>query len=58
LAPLHGRKHRIVGNNDDAVVTHCMGWATVRSVAELTVDGSKLVLCHYPFRTWRDMERA
>ena len=58
LAKLHGTKHLIVGNNDDAVVTGCMGWATVRSYAELTVDGRKLVLCHYPFRSWRDMGKG
>jgi calcineurin-like phosphoesterase family protein len=58
LAALHGRKHLIVGNNDDAAVTCCGGWSSVQSYAEVTVDGRKLVLCHYPFRTWRDMGRG
>jgi calcineurin-like phosphoesterase family protein len=30
----------------------------VQAYAELTVDGTALVLCHYAFRTWRDMGRG
>ena len=58
LDVLHGQKHLIVGNNDDAGVTACAGWASVQPYAELTVDGTNLVLCHYPFRTWRSMGRG
>jgi calcineurin-like phosphoesterase family protein len=58
LGRLHGRKHLIAGNNDDAAVTGCAGWESVQSYAEATVDGARLVLCHYPFRTWRDMNRG
>jgi calcineurin-like phosphoesterase family protein len=55
---LHGQKHLIAGNNDDAAVTDCAGWKSVQSYAEVTVDEARLVLCHYPFRTWRDMGRG
>jgi calcineurin-like phosphoesterase family protein len=55
LRVLHGQKHLITGNNDDATVTTCDGWQSVQPYAEVTVDGTTLVLCHYPFRTWRDM---
>jgi calcineurin-like phosphoesterase family protein len=58
LNDLHGRKHLIAGNNDDAAVTDCAGWKSVQSYAEVTVDETRLVLCHYPFRTWRDMGRG
>jgi calcineurin-like phosphoesterase family protein len=58
LRMLHGRKHLIAGNNDNAAVTSCAGWESVQPYAELTVDETKLVLCHYPFRTWRDMGRG
>jgi calcineurin-like phosphoesterase family protein len=58
LAELHGQNHLIVGNNDDPAVTTCAGWKSVQSYAELTVDGTRLILCHYPFRTWRDMSRG
>jgi calcineurin-like phosphoesterase family protein len=57
LNELHGQKHLVAGNNDDAAVTTCAGWKTVQSYAELTFDGTRLILCHYPFRTWRDMGR-
>jgi calcineurin-like phosphoesterase family protein len=58
LKVLNGRKHLLVGNNDDAAVTGAAGWKSVQAYAELVVDGVKLVLCHYPFRTWRDMNRG
>jgi calcineurin-like phosphoesterase family protein len=58
LRVLHGRKHLIVGNNDDAAVTDCNGWQSIQQYAEVTVEGTKLVLCHYPFRTWRDMSKG
>jgi calcineurin-like phosphoesterase family protein len=58
LTELLGQKHLIAGNNDDAAVTTSTGWRTVQSYAELTADGTRLVLCHYPFRTWRDMSRG
>ena len=58
LQTLHGRKHLIVGNNDGPAVTDCSGWQSVRRYEELTIDGKKLVLCHYPFRTWRDVGRG
>jgi calcineurin-like phosphoesterase family protein len=58
LTALHGRKHLVVGNNDDAGVTGCVGWESVQPYAEVTVDGTKLVLCHYPFRTWRNMGKG
>jgi calcineurin-like phosphoesterase family protein len=58
LATLHGRKHLVVGNNDDAAVTGCIGWRSVQPYAELIIDEKQLVLCHYPFRTWRDMGRG
>ena len=58
LAALPGRKHLITGNNDPASTTALPGWASVQTYAELTIDGITLVLCHYAFRTWRDMGRG
>ncbi|MBN9077758.1 MAG: metallophosphoesterase [Rhizobiales bacterium 65-79] len=55
LSNLHGRKNLIVGNNDGPDTTAAAGWASVQHYAEMTVDGSKLILCHYPFRTWNQM---
>ena len=58
LTTLHGTKHLIVGNNDGSAVTGCAGWRSVERYAEITVDGRELALCHYPFRTWRDMGKG
>jgi calcineurin-like phosphoesterase family protein len=58
LRVLNGQKHLVSGNNDDAAVTDCDGWQSVQPYAEVTVDGTRLVLCHYPFRTLRDMGRG
>jgi calcineurin-like phosphoesterase family protein len=58
LADLHGRKHLIIGNNDSPATLEAPGWASVQHYAEVTVDERRLVLCHYPFRTWRDMGKG
>ena len=58
LNRLHGSKHLIVGNNDPPDVTALPGWASIAPYAEVEVDGTKLVLCHYAFRTWNDMAKG
>lgn len=58
LARLNGRKHLIIGNNDGPGTTAQPGWASVRHYAEIDVEGSGLVLCHYAFRTWNNMGRG
>ena len=57
LPRLNGRKHLTVGNNDPAPeLAH--GWTTIVPYAELRLDGTELVLCHYPFRSWNRMHRG
>jgi calcineurin-like phosphoesterase family protein len=58
LAQLPGRKHLVTGNNDPPATVALPGWASVQPYAEIVVDGVALVLCHYAFRTWRDMGRG
>jgi calcineurin-like phosphoesterase family protein len=58
LKQLHGRKHLISGNNDTPATTGLAGWSSVQPYAEIELDGLGLVLCHYPFRTWRNMSRG
>ncbi|HYC02998.1 MAG TPA: metallophosphoesterase family protein [Azospirillaceae bacterium] len=58
LDRLPGRKHLIVGNNDGPETLDLPGWASVRHYAELEVDGVRLVLCHYAFRTWNGMYKG
>ena len=58
LAALPGRKHLITGNNDPAGTIGLPGWASVQAYAEIEAEGVALVLCHYAFRTWRNMHRG
>jgi calcineurin-like phosphoesterase family protein len=58
LSSLHGRKHLITGNNDGPATLSARGWASVQAYAELMVDGTAVVLCHYAFRTWKNMGRG
>jgi len=58
LARLNGRKHLIIGNNDPPAVAALPGWAGAAHYAELEVDGTGVVLCHYAFRTWRNAGRG
>jgi calcineurin-like phosphoesterase family protein len=58
LARLNGTKHLVFGNNDPPETTGLGHWASVAPYAELTLDGILLVLCHYPFRSWRGMAKG
>jgi calcineurin-like phosphoesterase family protein len=58
LDALPGRKHLIAGNNDPPATRNLPGWASVADYAELTLDGTLLVLCHYPFRSWSGMAKG
>jgi calcineurin-like phosphoesterase family protein len=58
LARLRGVKRLISGNNDPPAVLALEGWHSVQPYAEISVDGVSLVLCHYPFRTWRGMAKG
>jgi calcineurin-like phosphoesterase family protein len=58
LAQLKGRKHLVTGNNDPPGTTDQPAWQSVQPYAEMTVDGTRLVLCHYAFRTWNGMGKG
>lgn len=58
LARLNGTKHLIRGNNDAPGIADVPGWASVADYAEADIDGHRLVLCHYPFRTWNGQGRG
>lgn len=57
LARLNGIKHLICGNNDPPGTGDAAGWASVQNYREITIDGTLLVLCHYPFRSWNGQHR-
>ncbi|HYD69769.1 metallophosphoesterase [Azospirillum sp.] len=58
LERLNGTKHLVAGNNDGPPTLKLPGWASVQHYAEIVVDGTLLVLCHYPFRTWNGMYKG
>ena len=58
LSRLHGVKHLVTGNNDPPETTGQPAWASVQPYVEMTLDGVFLVLCHYPFRSWRRMNKG
>jgi calcineurin-like phosphoesterase family protein len=58
LARLHGTKHLLRGNNDPDATLAAPGWASVADYAEITLDDRRLVLCHYPFRSWNGQHRG
>ena len=58
LTRLNGRKHLVRGNNDPPATAEADGWMSVQDYAEMETEGRLLVLCHYPFRTWRDQHKG
>lgn len=58
LARLNGRKHLLLGNNDPPGTAAAAGWDSVAHYAEREIDGQRLVMCHYPFRSWNGQGRG
>jgi calcineurin-like phosphoesterase family protein len=58
LGALRGRKHLVTGNNDLPAIVALPGWTSTQPYAEITVEGTRLVLCHYAFRTWNGMAKG
>ena len=58
LGRLNGRKHLLIGNNDDAAIARVSGWESVRDYHEMEEGGRRLILCHYPFRSWNGQARG
>ncbi|WP_116654918.1 metallophosphoesterase family protein [Pelagibacterium sediminicola] len=54
---LHGTKHLIVGNHDGPWVRE-MGWETVEKMADISVGGQRIILCHYGLRVWNSMRHG
>jgi len=58
LRQLNGRKHLVTGNNDPPEIVGLADWSSVQAYAEISLDGHRLVLCHYAFRTWNGMAKG
>lgn len=53
FAALNGSK-RLVKGNHDGPDTLALPWAgPVEHIVETSIDGARLVMCHYPMRAWR-----
>ena len=48
---LHGHKHLIIGNHDDATTLQLPWSSPPQQMACITTDGERIVLCHYLPRT-------
>jgi len=58
LDALNGTKNLIVGNNDGPATKALWGWHSVQAYVELEIEGRRLVLCHYPLRSWNGMAKG
>lgn len=47
---LNGEKHLVVGNHDHEA--RGLPWASVNQMLDLEIEGTHLVLCHYPLLEW------
>lgn len=55
---LNGRKFLVIGNHDD-LATLSLPWAAPpASLVETTIEGVRVVMCHYALRTWHRQNRG
>lgn len=52
LDRLMGKIHLVWGNHDSNQVRQMPRWASSQPYAEISVDGTRLVLLHYAMRVW------
>ena len=52
LNRLAGEKHLIWGNHDRAETRSLPGWSSSQAYAEITIEGTRLILFHYAMRVW------
>jgi calcineurin-like phosphoesterase family protein len=58
FAKLHGQKFLVIGNHDDKE-TLALPWAAPpRHILNVSVDGQRVVCCHYGMRTWAGANRG
>jgi calcineurin-like phosphoesterase family protein len=54
---LTGRKHLVVGNHD-AKDTLALPWVTIKDIAYVSIDSTRVVLCHYPMLSWSGSRKS
>ena len=63
IKQLHGQKWLIRGNHDSDRIASFSGWYSVQHMHEIKVDlggehSQRIVMCHYPLRTWNQSHRG
>jgi calcineurin-like phosphoesterase family protein len=58
FARLHGQKFLVIGNHDDAETLHLPWAGTPQHILTVSVDGQRVVACHYAMRTWPGASRG
>lgn len=57
FSQLNGQKFLIEGNHDNAH-TRALPWSDVSQIRETSVDGTRIVMCHYSMRSWAGLHRG
>lgn len=58
LNKLNGEIHLIIGNHEKEAMAVRNHFASVQPMLELSVDGQRMVLCHYAMRVWNKSHRG
>ncbi|MFW9875180.1 MAG: hydrolase [Candidatus Thorarchaeota archaeon] len=53
VARMNGKKHLLIGNHDAKNISKWDLWESVSHYLEIRDKGYRIVMCHYPFVTWR-----
>ena len=58
---LNGQRFLVFGNHDKALrkdAAFLSHWIWARDMAEIEVEGQKIILCHYALKTWNQSHRG
>lgn len=58
VSQLNGRIHLIKGNHDESFMHEFSNIVSVEDYAEISVEGQKIVMSHYPFYKWNGCARG
>lgn len=58
LDRLNGQKHLVLGNHDKMTTIALDRFESVSQIKEIGFCGRKIVMCHFPLRTWNDSQRG
>lgn len=58
LGRLNGKKRLIAGNHDRSKTRNLHGWDYVSDYEEITMGAQKIILAHFPFKTWNKVHHG